>query len=116
MVDQTRTPDGKPRARLLDLIPGRSGPAYAGWLTDRGSAFTGAVCRWRPWPRSGATPTPSTTNWPTRSRLSTPSMSCGSGSRRWRRPAAGSNKNNPVRLGRTLRARARGKTVLKVAE
>jgi transposase len=27
------------RARLLDLVPGRSGRAYADWLTERGDAF-----------------------------------------------------------------------------
>jgi transposase len=43
MVDLTKTPDGKPQARLLDLVPGRSGPAYAGWLHDRGPAFTGGI-------------------------------------------------------------------------
>jgi len=36
MVDLTRDADGKPQARLLDLVPGRSGPAYADWLAGRG--------------------------------------------------------------------------------
>jgi len=31
------------RARLLDMVPGRSGAAYAGWLTEWGAAFTDAV-------------------------------------------------------------------------
>ena len=45
MVDLTRQPDPRNpdkmvvRARLLDLVVGRSGPAYAGWLCDRGEAF-----------------------------------------------------------------------------
>nr|WP_106297324.1 ISL3 family transposase [Knoellia remsis] len=45
MVDLTRHPDPKNpekmvvRARLLDLVVGRSGPAYATWLCDRGEAF-----------------------------------------------------------------------------
>ena len=47
MVDLTRQPDHKgqlrPRARLLDLVPGRSGPAYAGWLNSRGRQFTDGV-------------------------------------------------------------------------
>lgn len=47
MVDLTKQTDEfgqvRPRARLLDLVPGRSGPAYAGWLTSRGPAFTGGV-------------------------------------------------------------------------
>ncbi len=40
MVNLTKRPDAKGRvrtqARLLDLVPGRSGPAYAGWLNSRG--------------------------------------------------------------------------------
>ena len=39
MVDLTRDSDGKTRARLLDLVPGRSGKAYATWLGERGDAF-----------------------------------------------------------------------------
>ena len=34
-VDQ----DGRVHARLLDLVPGRTGKAYATWLTDRTAAF-----------------------------------------------------------------------------
>jgi transposase len=43
MVDLTRDGDGKPHARLLDLVPGRSGPAYAGWLAARGERFRDGV-------------------------------------------------------------------------
>lgn len=47
MVDLTHQPDKKgqvrPHARLLDLVPGRSGPAYAGWLQGRGPGFTAGV-------------------------------------------------------------------------
>jgi len=51
MVDLTHQPDlrpGKtgqvrPRARLLDLVPGRSGRAYAEWLNSRGEAFTSGI-------------------------------------------------------------------------
>jgi len=47
MVDLTRRPDAKGKvrtqARLLDLVPGRSGSAYAGWLQGRGGAFTSGV-------------------------------------------------------------------------
>lgn len=43
MVDLTRDEQGKPRARLLDLVPGRSGPAYAGWLAGRGEEFRAGV-------------------------------------------------------------------------
>ena len=39
MVDLTRDSQGKTRARLLDLVPGRSGKAYATWLGERGDAF-----------------------------------------------------------------------------
>src|SRR5215213_794161 len=39
MVDLTRDQDGCTRARLLDLVPGRSGKAYADWLEQRGEAF-----------------------------------------------------------------------------
>lgn len=43
MVDLTRVPgpDGKPvvRARLLDLVAGRTGTGYATWLKERGGAF-----------------------------------------------------------------------------
>ena len=39
MVDLSRDADGKTRARLLDLVPGRSGKAYASWLAERGEAF-----------------------------------------------------------------------------
>ena len=43
MVDLTRDQHGRIRARLLDLVPGRSGKAYADWLTDRGEAFRAGV-------------------------------------------------------------------------
>ena len=45
MVDLTRHPHPKKpekmvvRARLLDLVPGRSGPVYKAWLLDRGPEF-----------------------------------------------------------------------------
>jgi transposase len=35
MVDLTRDANGQVRARLLDLVLGRSGPAYAAWLNAR---------------------------------------------------------------------------------
>lgn len=43
MVDLTRDKHGKTRARLLDLVPGRSGKAYKDWLHARGAAFRDAV-------------------------------------------------------------------------
>ena len=43
MVDLTRDADGKVRARLLDLVPGRSKKAYADWLTGRSQEFRAGV-------------------------------------------------------------------------
>ena len=47
MVDLTRHQDEhgrwRVRARLLDLVPGRSKKAYADWLTDRGAPFRDGV-------------------------------------------------------------------------
>ncbi|WP_453984344.1 ISL3 family transposase [Brevibacterium casei] len=43
MVDLTPDENGKPKARLLDLVPGRSGKAYSDWLAERGEEFTGGV-------------------------------------------------------------------------
>ncbi|KRE60689.1 hypothetical protein ASG78_14315, partial [Nostocoides sp. Soil756] len=34
---------GRTRARLLDLVPGRSGAAYSTGLTERGQAFRSGV-------------------------------------------------------------------------
>jgi transposase len=42
IVDLTRR-NGRPRARLLDLVPGRSGKVYADWLRSRGNAFSGGI-------------------------------------------------------------------------
>jgi transposase len=43
MVDLTRDEQGRTRARLLDLVPGRSGSVYREWLTRRGDAFRNQV-------------------------------------------------------------------------
>ncbi|MGL5810260.1 MAG: ISL3 family transposase [Nocardioides sp.] len=43
MVDLTRDAHGRTRARLLDLVPGRTGAAYSTWLTERGQAFRSGV-------------------------------------------------------------------------
>jgi transposase len=43
MVDLTRDADGVVHARLLDLVPGRSGQAYRTWLVERGEAFRHGV-------------------------------------------------------------------------
>jgi transposase len=42
IVDLTSR-NGKTKARLLDLVPGRSGKVYADWLRSRGNAFTAGV-------------------------------------------------------------------------
>ena len=43
MVDLTPDSHGRTRARLLDLVPGRSGAAYKDWLIERGDAFRAQV-------------------------------------------------------------------------
>nr|WP_022881420.1 ISL3 family transposase [Gryllotalpicola ginsengisoli] len=43
MVDLTRDASGRVRARLLDLVPGRSAKAYADWLQERGEQFRDQV-------------------------------------------------------------------------
>ena len=43
MVDLTRDARGQVRARLLDLVPGRTGKAYADWLTERSEQFRDGV-------------------------------------------------------------------------
>ena len=43
MVDLTRDKDGRVHARLLDLVPGRSGTVYKTWLDQRGKGFKAGV-------------------------------------------------------------------------
>ena len=43
MVDLTRDDQGHVRARLLDLVPGRTTKAYADWLHHRGKTFRDTV-------------------------------------------------------------------------
>ena len=43
MVDLTRDEKGRTRARLLDLVPGRSGPGYAEWLQARNEQFRAGI-------------------------------------------------------------------------
>jgi len=43
MVDLTRDENGQVKARLLDLVPGRSGAVYGDWLTRRGKRFRADV-------------------------------------------------------------------------
>jgi transposase len=43
MVDLTRDADGRVRARLLDLVAGRSGTAYRGWLDGQSELFRAGI-------------------------------------------------------------------------
>jgi len=43
MVDPTRDPHGQLHARLPDVVPGRSGTAYAGWLKQQDPAFIDGI-------------------------------------------------------------------------
>ena len=43
MVDLTRDSRGVLHARLLDVVPGRSGTAYATWLKAQPEAFTAGI-------------------------------------------------------------------------
>lgn len=43
MVDLTRDEHGRVHARLLDLVPGRSGPVYAGWLKAQSPEFRSGI-------------------------------------------------------------------------
>jgi len=43
LVDLSRDSKGRTRARLLDLVPGRSGAAYADWLKSRNEAFRAGI-------------------------------------------------------------------------
>lgn len=43
LVDHTRDENGVVHAGLLDLVPRRSGKAYADWLKTRGPEFTAAI-------------------------------------------------------------------------
>ena len=43
MVDLSRDEHGRVHARLLDLVPGRSGSVYGDWFTRRGADFRAGV-------------------------------------------------------------------------
>jgi transposase len=43
MVDLTRDAHGQLHARLLDVVPGRTGTAYAGWLKQQSNTFTAGI-------------------------------------------------------------------------
>ena len=75
IVDLTRR-NGEPQARLLDLVPGRSGKVYADWLTRSRRALSPPGSAPPPWIRSAATATRSATSSKTRPPYSTPSTWC----------------------------------------
>jgi len=70
MVDLTRDQHGTLHARLLDVVPGRSGTAYADWLKEQPGEFTAGIEHASLDPFA-ATPTRSVTSCPTRSPCST---------------------------------------------
>lgn len=43
IVEHSRGQDGRPRARPLDLVNGRSGAAYGHWLTEQWPEFTARI-------------------------------------------------------------------------
>ena len=43
MVDLSRDEKGRVRARLLDLVPGRTGAAYKEWLAARNDEFRAGI-------------------------------------------------------------------------
>ncbi|NVN00100.1 hypothetical protein G6035_15705 [Arthrobacter sp. SDTb3-6] len=43
IIGQTRDKEVKMHARLLDLVPGRSGKVYADWLKEQGQEFTQGI-------------------------------------------------------------------------
>jgi len=57
MVDLTRDEHGNLRARLLDVVPGRSGTAYASWLKDQPTEFIDGVKQASTAKADGSTPT-----------------------------------------------------------
>lgn len=77
MVDLSRDGNGHVRARLLDLVLGRSGPAYARWLDARQPSFRAQIKHAALDP-SAAMPTRCATACPTPCRSSMPSTSSSS--------------------------------------
>ncbi|WP_395398615.1 hypothetical protein ACHMXB_12330 [Arthrobacter sp. UC242_113] len=43
IVDRSRDARGEVHARFLDLVPGRSGKAYADWPKECGEEFTAGI-------------------------------------------------------------------------
>lgn len=91
MVDLTRDQDGNVHARLLDLVPGRSGTVFAAWLKDRTATFRAGVqvATLDPF---RATPTRCVTSWARPRPCWTRSTSSSSPGRPLTRFAAGSSR------------------------
>ena len=94
MVDLTRDQHGQVRARLLDLVPGRSGQRLRRLAEAARRRRSGPGSRSRPSTRSTATRTPSTTSSRTPSPCSTRSTSSSSPARPWTRSAAASSRTS----------------------
>ena len=71
IVDLTRGKD-HPTARLLDLVPGRSGTVYKNWLAERGEDFRAGVRIATLDPLPGTARPPLTTRTKTQPACSTP--------------------------------------------
>jgi transposase len=110
MVDLTRDEHGCVHARLLDVVPGRSGTAYAGWLADRPDEFVAGVEQAALDPFRGGMRTPSATSCPTRSPCSTRSTWSGSAPPPSTRSAAASS-STPSATAATAMTRCIGSAV-----
>ena len=98
IVDLTRGED-HPTARLLDLVPGRSGTVYKNWLAERGEDFRAGVRIATLDPLPGTARTPLTINSKTPPACSTPSILSSSLAMLSMRCVAASSKTRPVTAG-----------------
>ena len=95
IVDLTRGKD-HPTARLLDLVPGRSGTVHENWLAKRGKDFRAGV-RIGGWiPSKGQQERHRLASSKTQPACSTPSISSSSPVMPQVRDAAASSKTRPV--------------------
>ena len=95
IVDLTRGKD-HPTARLLDLVPGRSGTVYKNWLEERGEDFRSGIQIATLDPLPGTARTPSTINSKTPPASWTPSISSSSLATLSMRYAVAPGKTRPV--------------------
>ena len=98
IVDLTRGED-HPTARLLDLVPGRSGTVYKNWLAERGEDFRAGVRIATLDPLPGTARTPLTINSKTPPASSMPSILSSSLAMLSMRCVAASSKTRPVTAG-----------------